>query len=308
MTSGAIHIVGLAGFAIAGFLWTAGAEAQTTAALRDAKPASLEAAFVSPVKIPATVRAIVSPSEIDIAQRLRSVHSLPDNLSRGEVDAFYTFIKSAPAPGEKDLPGLYGVKNDLLNVLRQQSTPPANFTGTLLDIYNDPSQDVVMRDYAIQHLVPWYEEGALDMPDARDKIRDVLRRAANETNSIAGTALLGMHRLSATDSNFSSDEINALASTHALSAHVHPATRLTAIQICAERGIKTVLPKIESLPDTSRCLPVRLAAIAAIGQLGGKDNIEALRQLEAGQEPSLMPALGPALRNLKEKEKLEQLY
>lgn len=161
-----------------------------------------------------------------------------------------------------------------------------------------------MRDYAIQHLVSWYEQGATDQPEAKEKIRAILHQATRETNSIAGTALVGMHRLSIDDSDFSRDEINNLALSLAVSAESNPATRLTAIQVCAERGIKAVLPAIESIPQTPGSLPMRLSAIAALGRLGGQQNTAPLRQLEAGQEETLRPALRAALRHLKEKEQL----
>jgi len=47
------------------------------------------------------------------------------------------------------------------------------------------------------------------------------------------------------------------------------ATRLTAIQVCAERGLKEVVPVAETLARTPDCLPLRLSAIAAVDRSSG---------------------------------------
>jgi hypothetical protein len=133
----------------------------------------------------------------------------------------------------------------------------------MIGIYRNPAQDPVIRDYAIQHLATWYEQGAPDSPDSKEKIRAVFHNAVKEPNGIAGTALLAMHHLSANDAAFDGTEINELALNLARSANL--ATRITAIQVCSERGLKEVLPGIESIPQKPGSLPLRLSAVAVLG-------------------------------------------
>ncbi len=259
---------------------------------------SLTASFVSPAIISSTIRPIINPSNT-MAERLKAVHRLGETLGRDEISALYDFLKSAPAQEEKDIAGLHGLKNDTLNVLRNQSSAPEHLTDTLIKIYRDPTQDSVMRDYSIQHLVTWYEQGAPDSSQAKEKIRSVLHQAAQEDSSIAGTALLGMHRLSSSDDAFSGEEIDRMALHQTQSPGVNRATRITAIQVCAERGVKAVTPAIESLTQTLDSLPLRLSAIAALGKLGREENSPQMRPPETGSEKELSAALQNAVRQLK---------
>ena len=276
-----------------------------------------------------TIQKIIG-SESSMSDRLRAVHSLPDNLTAGEISVLFEFLKSPSTLEGQDLAALHGLKNDILNVLRHQAEPPVGFTAAMVALYRDPAQDSVMRDYAIQHLVTWHEQDAPDAPESKSVIAGVFREAARDaSSSIAGPALLGMHRLSIqnaastrafspsliekpsgresergeTDSsNFNPEEIDHLALSLALSPETHRATRITAIQVCAERGVKAALPTIESLPQQSGTLPLRLSAIAALGRLGGRETLPQLRQLETNQTAELMAAIRAALRQWKQKE------
>ena len=256
---------------------------------------------------PSTIEPIINPS-VAIDERLWAVHALGSTLGQDEIASLYSFLKSKPARDESDVAQLHGLKNDILNVLRQQATPAIGLTQLLIEIYQDTTQDCVMRDYAIQHAVTWFEQDAPDTPDAKDRIRKLLRRAAQEPDSLAGTALLGMHRLSTTDLSFKREEIDQLALSHAVSVASDRATRITAIQVCSERGLKAVLPAIQTFPETPGSLPLRLSAIAAIGRLGNEQNGEQLQHVEARQEQSLSTAINAALKQLKKQGPLQQTY
>ena len=220
---------------------------------------------------PSALRAIVGTDQATVDERYNAVHALSRNLSRGEIAALYVFLKSPPAPKEENLPALRVLKNDILDVLIGQAVPPAGLTDTMIEIYRDPSQDKVSRDYAIQHLSTWYELGATDAPVSKGKIRAALREAAHDKSSIGGTALLGWHRISKNDAAFDKQEIDALALRLAQSDETHTATRITAIQVCAERGLKELLPIVTALSQARVCLPLRLSATAAINRLAGQE-------------------------------------
>jgi len=131
-----------------------------------------------------------------------------------------------------------------------------------------------MRDYAIQHLVLWCAQGAPDGSEAKTSIGAVLKEAAGQSDAIAGTALLGLHRLSSDGVRFDPAEINLCALRLALSAGTDKLARLTAIQVCAERGLKAVVPTIEPLVNTPDCVPLGLSAAAAVRRLGGSQHTD----------------------------------
>ena len=255
----------------------------------------------------AALKALVNRGSTMVDQ-LEAVHSLTRNLSATDIATLYVYLESPSICSQDEMPILYAVRNDILNVLRNQSTAPAGLTDRLIAIYDNTTADYVLRDYAVQHLVAWYEQGAADSADSKQKIQNLLKRAASASDSIAGTALLGMHRLSARDANFSKEEIDHLALTQARNSTMSVPSRITAIQVCAERGLKDVVPAIELLPKEAGSFPLRLSAIAALGQLGAEQDSTALRQIEAEQGDDLGAALRTALRRIEQKEQVEKIY
>ena len=257
-----------------------------------------------PASAPSALDSIISGAGANIEERIRAAHSLGDDLDSEEIGALYSFLKSPAGAEEKGANGLHALKNDILNVLRQQSVPAPGLADMLIGIYRDLAQDGVMRDYAIQHLTTWYDQDAADAPGTREKIRAVLHEATEEKTTIAGTALLGLHRLSAADPAFDQEKISRLALRLACSDDTLAATRITAVQICAERGLREALPTIEALAQTAGCVPLKLSAIAALGRLGGPDQTRHLRQMEDPKDETVLIAVRIALRQLEQKEAL----
>jgi len=248
-----------------------------------------------------TLRMVVGTEEASLGERLKAVRGLGRALTQNQIAILCVFLKMPPRSAEKDNPGLHGLKNDILNVLRDQTLPPARLTETMIGIYRDPAQDSVIRDYAIQHLVVWYERDAPDALGAKEKIRAVIQEAACEQSSIAGTALLGLHRLSERDAAFDQAEIDRLALRLAQSPDTPIATHITAIQVCAERGLKEALPAIEPLAQAPNCVPLRLSANAALARLGGAQPVGGLRRIEADEEEAAGGVSALALRQLQRK-------
>jgi hypothetical protein len=223
---------------------------------------------------------IVGTDAAEMGDRIEAVHQLGNNLTSFQVAALAVFVNSPVTDGAKDAWGLYAVKNDILNVLRAQTTPPADLTRLLIGMYRNRAQDAVMRDYAIQHLSVWHERDDVVSPAERKSIRTVLNEAVRENNSIAGTALLGLHRLAVDLTPSDANELDRIALHLAQSAETETATRLTAIQVCAERGLKEVLPTAEGLAQKTDCIPLQLSAKAAFKRLGGMPPADVARRAE----------------------------
>jgi hypothetical protein len=241
--------------------------------------------------------ALIVRCEAGLLDRLWAVHSLPSNLGVLDEEVLYQFLKSRPAPNEATLRGLRFLKNEIFGALQNQADAPPNLTATMIEIYKDQGQDFVTRDYAIQHLVTWYAQGALDSPDARTQIRAILRESVAKNDSIAGTALLGMHRLAKNDPAFTAYEIEDAALKMVQSPEANLASRITAIQVCAERGIAGAAPAIETLAQARGQIALQITAIAALGKLGGPGNLGFLRKT-AAENPALRPAASSALHQI----------
>jgi hypothetical protein len=251
------------------------------------------------------LRAIVGTEPATLGERIIMVHGLGEHLSRDAVAALCVFVKLRPDVEEEKMPAMRVLKNDILDVLLLQATPPTGLTDTMIGIYRDEEQDIVSRDYAIQHLTAWHEQGALDAPDAKAKIRAALNEAVRERGSIAGTALLGLHRLSADDNGYDRAEIDRLALELARSEGTDTATRITAIQVCAERGLNEALPSLVLLAQKPCSVALRLSTAAAMRRLRGTDQVQTFQPLEATEKESGVAAGEFTFRQVAQKEKLD---
>lgn len=278
-------------------------------------PVRLESSFRSSHRLTAPVlegkaseaivlRQITGAAPCDIGQRLGLVNELEDNLKPEAIVVLYDFLKSTPKSGEINLTGLRVLKNDLLNVLRNQIVAPEHLTDVLIEIFHDKNQDGVIRDYAIQHLVCWYQQEGIQSLQTKETIVQVLGEALGGGGSIAGTALLGLHRLSALDSLVNYHEINEQALNLALSDQTHLATRITAIQVCGERNLGDALPMIQLVAQSTEHTSLRLSAIAALGYLGGSEQIAVLQKLNLDGKESTQKAIRSALTRLSQKQNL----
>jgi hypothetical protein len=243
---------------------------------------------------------IILNANTSVPERLKAVSSLGLDLSHGEVTILEGSLTAHPQPQEENLPALQLVKNNVMNLLIDQTLPPAGLTTALIDTCQDEKQDFVSRDYAVQHLVTWYEAGAGDLADAKPRIRTALVEAASANNSIAGTALLGLHRLAINNPGFDRDGISQRALALANSNTTVLPARITALQVCAEEGMREILPVVRSLVGPQNPTALRISAIAALARLGTAGDISLLTGLEARGDEGMRPAVNAALNRLQE--------
>lgn len=246
---------------------------------------------------------IFDPSA-SIVERVNIVHWLSRDLSADDISSLFEFLAKPNDTREKNIAGLHFLKNEIWERLRSQSRPPANFTQMTIRVIEDPRQDIVTRDYAIQHLASWYEQGATDAPDAKTRIQSVLIQMTKQNSTLAATAILALQHLSELplDAPFQPDEsVDSFGNTAlriATSGKASAAMRITAIQICALQGKKEIVPLLESLAETAGRPALQISAIAALGKLGAPKDVLFLRHLEAENNEQLRPAITAALKQL----------
>ena len=242
------------------------------------------------------LRLIANP-ERNIRKRLEAVHRLSATLDSQEIAGLYAFLKARPTQ-EKNLAGMRYLKNEILTVLRTQSVAPANLAELMIEISADAKQDLVTRDYALQHLALWGVDQA-QQPGVTGKIQEAFKMRGQETSSLAGTALLGLHRLTSPGQTAPGREVSLLALKMAGSSEMPIPARVTAIAICSERGVAEVLPFVEALAQNEGPTSLRISAIGALGRLGGPKQRELLRGLESTVGgPAIRSASAVALKRL----------
>lgn len=241
---------------------------------------------------------LILHSSIGIGERIHAVRMLGDDLNESEIGVLYAFLISPPQPEEKNLPGVCVLKNDLLAALEWQSVAPPNLTDVMVQIYRNQKQGAVMRDYALQHLALWHEHLTSDDLSSVRIIRQTLEEAAQENASLAGTALLGLHRVFPETTSAEGIKVNADALRMATSPNLDQNARITAIQVCAERKIVEVLQVAANLAATADSTAVRISAIGAIGKLGSPKQAALLQGLASERNPTLRTAIKAALKKL----------
>lgn len=221
---------------------------------------------------PASIRTIVEAAgSANFWQRLRAVHALGDDLDQESIRKLGALLRSKM---EKNAV----LKNDILNVLQKQANLPPDLTAVLIDLYHDHEQNILMRDYALQHLVGWFQQLG-DLRDAtpasvaetKGAIKKTLWEGVAESNtSIAGTALIGLSSL-AQQSEVEADKVREAAFQLAADRTASELTRIAALQVCAQMGVEKALPVAVDLVGSAPSLPLKLSAVGAIGLLGGGD-------------------------------------
>jgi hypothetical protein len=258
----------------------------------------------------ATVQSVVKPTgNVPFANRLRAIHALGRRLTASDLDSAYEYLLTPNPSITTDRRSEQWLRNELMNKLvAGQESLPAGLTDMLVNIYQDTRQGVVMRDYAIQQLPLVHAQVS---EGERKSIADTLWRATGETDSsIAGTALLGLTKLY----NESSLSMGALSpsvsrarlSQSALAIAENPRcgelARLTAVSICGRMHSMDALPVITQLAQTTDSVPLRIAAIAALGDIGTSDARAVLEQVAHESNTRLQPAVESALARFQRKQ------
>ncbi len=222
---------------------------------------------------------------------------LDPHLSSETITRLLDFLREvSPLVGMNALEQA-ALKNDVMNVLRNQQVPPAGLTQTLLDIYADSNQPEVMRDYSLQHVAKWYLNGASDSD--KPLIVEALKQGTQQNHgSIPGTSLLALTQMS--DGNPKQQhELQQIALQLTQSPSSNPLTVTTALQICARLQVKEAYPTaLQIAQSSSMADSVRISAIAALGDLGDAQSKVLLQGWVQGNDFRLRVPAAAALKRL----------
>jgi HEAT repeats len=254
----------------------------------------------APAPVPATVKAAVpAVSAATYAERVAKIHALPGNLSAQEIESLYAYLAAPATSPAGDRPRENWLRNEMMDKLVEAPVLPAGLVRLLVSIYQDPAQDVVMRDYAVQHMAPVYARASAE---EQVLLQNALWQSVAETgSSIAGTGLLALSDLAPDHREFEPGKVGEVALKLAGDDRSGELSRITALQICGRLGLKEAAPLMLQVARTAGSIPLQIAAIAALGDVGNEEARAYLRQLAVQPEPRLLPALGTALRKLNER-------
>lgn len=244
------------------------------------------------------LRVVIDPSA-GYPERGGAVRALGDSLSGPEVEALYRFLLAGPPEGNRARNYDRAVKNDVLNRLRQQAAPPEGLTETMIAMFEDRNQDGAVRDYALQHLRAWHRKAPAD---ERSAILETLVQGLEETrSSMGGTSLISLRNLEDHEEGNAGVDVIRSALEVAHDEQAGDLSRVTAMQISAERSPSEVRAlAAEWALDPNAGYPRRLSAIAALGGSASAESAAVLAELEDLGDPHLSPALDAAFRKLRD--------
>ena len=240
---------------------------------------------------------------------LRSIARRRD-LPKNDVDALLAYLRRAD--DVMRIERVAALKNDVMNLLRNQEPPVEGLAETLIVMFegrgisthnssthNSPTHPhpPAVLDYCMQHLGAMVNE----LDDAMcNRVREVLVRAAHEkTKPYAGTALYSL----AEDRRASAaQEWELKRLTLALcKPDVNNIARIAAIQLAGQRGYAEALPVLrDTLSGEKRDAVLDAVCIGSIGLLGNADDIALIERFRGDARRSA--AVEAAIKRIKGRE------
>ncbi len=219
------------------------------------------------------------------------------NLASNDVAALVSWLASTN--NVLRVERLAALKNDVMNLLRRQESPPPDFADTLVAMFEGGDHPPAVLDYCIQHLGAM--QGGIADEALRRRIRSLLVKAAGRINQpYAGTALYALAEdASATPAH----EAELRRLTLALCAPgANPVARIAAIQLAGQRGYAEALPLLlETLSAPRRDAVTDIVCLGSLGLLGDAGDLPPLRRF-ATMGPRYATAAETAIHRIEERE------
>lgn len=232
---------------------------------------------------------------ITLSERLDALYALSPKISIEQSQRLFTFLRSTKIPQGLETQHVWALKNDLLNTLREQNEPSPEYEQVLRDILNNPAQDSVMRDYALQHARPWYPLSA----NKAHVLALLWGSARGKDGSLPGTAMLSLFGIwQEYPSDVSPVELGALALQVAKDETSHIDARISCLQICGKIGYEPALSYAIQTAQKGKVTQFRMSAIATIGDIGDKKQTPLLNKLAKDSDPGLVKSATAAIKRI----------
>lgn len=230
-------------------------------------------------------------------QRVRELNALGTKLSNEEIAGLFAFMEAKEVDMGVDRMSYLSLKNDVLEKLIRQDSVPAELSQLIVDICNNPAHDALWRDYCVQYMATLYERKRKDEGERfvvtaeKDLLVETLWAVVGSGGDASGSALIGLDELSRKYSEISRERLLDVSANIVNNNSSESLAKTSAIQICSRAGNKEILPTVRSLAESSESLPLRMSAIAALGDIGEKVDKEYLESLvKTAKAPLLVPA------------------
>lgn len=247
-------------------------------------------------------RIVVKDPSTPYEIRVADIHKLPQNLSGADQDALLRLLSERYGDAWSFMTPMEfnAVKNETVIALSRQlkADLAGELSNRLSDMLEDASYDDMWRNYCAQFLGQLYPR-----MDALQKARGVklLKDACGKSETaIPGAALISLEAIASADPEAVRTEWLAKeAFSIVVAKDSKEINKTTALQICAHLGhSQALLPARRIAESLSEPVPLRISAIAAVGQLGDASDLPLMEKLKASTDTRLSTAAAAALRRL----------
>lgn len=217
-------------------------------------------------------------------QKLSAIKSLGYILSPDEIDAVFDLLNTPYRP-EFGVTSMQwdSLKNEAFNQLIKQEAVPEAIYARLSSIWSNQQLSEPSREYAVQFYVLFLDRSIREDAYTEDDLSLISSALAN--SKLQGTAMLGLgHLADEFPVLLESVELSEIA-REAVSNHSSARVRSAAIQTLIRLGDTSELSRITDIAVHSRDTVERLSAIAALGALGGSDEIHTIAQIQISETP-----------------------
>ncbi len=211
----------------------------------------------------------------DIGNPLSGMHALEAGIET--TNAKTPFSEKSLRPGQAISSRQASGFNNLMDRELESAEIPADFGKRMESLFRDKGADEMIRNFAVQHLERFAQKrtvrGTWDVDsDEAAAIRAALEDAALEVdNSIGGTAMLALARLSEIDPHVDLARLASRSASLVSNPSTRLSTRIAAAQLCGLLRVRSALPSLRSISsDSSAPTPLRLSADHAAKQIEGR--------------------------------------
>ena len=228
--------------------------------------------------------------------QLTALHALKAPLLREEVELLRDYVRK-----EKDDRYTMHIKDEIFIKIESGKIADKSHIDFLTQLSADKTLDGELRGYAVQHLRSEYKKADAEL---RKQIQKTLFDSLKDTKSdVSGTAMLALADLSKLYPNeFDKEAINSELVSMVEDDSLHIPSRIAVVQ-----SIGKVKANSESITNAVRDLAfnksddmtLRLTAIAAVGEIGSKEDIEQLEKILKNEHRLYKVATQKAIQKLK---------
>ena len=265
-------------------------------------PGKSESSGVTATEIAARITrstAVTEPKNVDNAQlrlvireiltgdnyndRLRTIkNDMPAQLDEEEYRALEAYLLTPQDGKDGDFrQHEYALRNYMMDALRGEKDRLGETINAFTDVYQNPEQGEVMRNYALQHLSSVYIDNVSGLSTTdKSQIIAVFTKALDDhsAESLAGTALIGLQDASRWDAKtVAPSSVGNAAMTFLRDENSGDLSKISAFQVSGELKLNSAGPYAREVAfDSNADWMLRMSAVYALGQLGKTTGLETL--------------------------------